>query len=557
MKPVVLGLFTFVRVWIALLFGSFIICPTQTALATVSGNAPSSSLPELPRVFLDTAYVPPNGKHLDVKAGDDFQAALNAAQPGDLITLEAGATFAGPFILPKKSGDKWIVIRTSSADAALPSEGSRMTPAYSKVLPKIVAPGRNAPALKTEPGAHHFRFLGIEFKKLTADTVANVLLALGDGSKRQTEHQQIPHHLVFDRVYVHGEKTNGVKHCVVLSSASTAVIDSYIADCKITGFDSQAIVGWNGPGPFKIVNNYLEGAGENVMFGGGDAANADLTPADIEFRKNHLVKPLSRKIDDPGYAGVPWNIKNLFEFKNARRILIDGNIFEHCWPHAQRGFAILFTPRHDNTAPWTGIQDVTFTNNIVRHATHGLGISGQDSTHVTDRTMRILVRNNLFDDVGGARWSGGGILFQILNGAMDVVIENNTAVHTGTIIMAEGPPQLRFVFRNNIVLHNTYGVHNTGSGVNRSFPDWIFEGNVIVGTPPSLIKRYPVNNFFSAALTEVQFVNSVIGNYRLSATSPYKRAGIGGRDIGADIDAIEEAVGEAAVRVPSARKAAP
>jgi len=51
--------------------------------------------PELPRVFLDTTLVPPTGKIIAVARGGDVQAALNAAQPGDVITLEAGATFTG------------------------------------------------------------------------------------------------------------------------------------------------------------------------------------------------------------------------------------------------------------------------------------------------------------------------------------------------------------------------------------------------------------------------------------------------------------------------------
>ena len=49
-----------------------------------------------------------------------------------------------------------------------------------------------------------------------------------------------------------------------------AVVDSHLADFKEEGADSQAIAGWSGPGPFKIANNYLEAAGENVMFGGAD-----------------------------------------------------------------------------------------------------------------------------------------------------------------------------------------------------------------------------------------------------------------------------------------------
>jgi hypothetical protein len=77
------------------------------------------------------------------------------------------------------------------------------------------------------------------------------------------------------------------------------------------GFDSQAICGVNGPGPFKIVNNYLEGSGENVMFGGADPAIRDLVPSDIEFRGNYCFKPLSWKIGHPSYAGTPWAVKNL------------------------------------------------------------------------------------------------------------------------------------------------------------------------------------------------------------------------------------------------------
>ena len=99
---------------------------------------------------------------------------------------------------------------------------------------------------------------------------------------------------------------------------------------------------------------------------------------------------------------------------------------------------------------------------------------------------RIAIRNNLFEDVGGPRWGGGGTLFQILNGPAQVVIENNTALQTGSIIIAEGPPQDGFVFRRNIVPHNAYGIIGTGTGpgtgtVEKYFPGAVIEGNVIAG----------------------------------------------------------------------------
>jgi len=120
--------------------------------------------PEAPRVYMDTTYKPPKGRSIEVKAGGDFQAALNQAKPGDLITLEAGATFSGNFTLPNKSGSsqsEWIVIRSSTPDSNLPPPGARVTPAHSNVLPKIVSPN-SEPAIKASSGAHHYRFIGPE-----------------------------------------------------------------------------------------------------------------------------------------------------------------------------------------------------------------------------------------------------------------------------------------------------------------------------------------------------------------------------------------------------------
>src|SRR5206468_132741 len=123
------------------------------------------------------------------------------------------------------------------------------------------------------------------------------------------------------------------------------------------GADSQAIMGWNGPGPFKIVNNHLEGAGENVMFGGADPPIHSLVPSDIEIRQNHFFKPLSWREGDPTYAGTPWTIKNLFELKNARRVLVEGNVFENIWRAAQDGFALQLTVRNQyGGAPWSTIE---------------------------------------------------------------------------------------------------------------------------------------------------------------------------------------------------------
>ncbi|HYP00547.1 MAG TPA: hypothetical protein VER76_10195, partial [Pyrinomonadaceae bacterium] len=80
---------------------------------------------------------------INVPVHGDFQAALDAAQPGDEIVLAAGALYMGPFTLPYKTGANWITIRTSTPDSLLPAPGTRITPAHAHLLPKLLSPGGN------------------------------------------------------------------------------------------------------------------------------------------------------------------------------------------------------------------------------------------------------------------------------------------------------------------------------------------------------------------------------------------------------------------------------
>ena len=102
-----------------------------------------------------------------------------------------------------------------------------------------------------------------------------------------------PFDITFDRVYVHGHKYKGQKRGFTLNGARLKILNSYVSDIKAVSADSQAIAGYNGAGPFTIENNYLEAAGENVLFGGADPAVTNLVPSDIVLRRNHLFKPLA------------------------------------------------------------------------------------------------------------------------------------------------------------------------------------------------------------------------------------------------------------------------
>jgi hypothetical protein len=500
--------------------------------------------PSRPRLFLDTTNVTSKGRQHRIAGGDAraFQAALDKSTGGDVILLEAGATYTGNFVLPKKTGDGWITITTTAPDSKLPPAGTRLTSANAAALPKIVSPNPDA-AVATDPGAHHFRFVGVEFSVAPNITKNYGIVRLGAGT-RQRSYDAVPYDLIIDRCYIHGHANLDVSRGIELNSARTSIIDSYISEIHGAGFDTQAICGWNGPGPFKIVNNYLEGAGENVMFGGGTPNITNLIPSDIEFRRNHCFKPLSWKRDDPSYAGKHWSVKNLFELKNARRILIEGNLFENNWVDAQNGFAILFTVRgEDGSAPWATIEDVSFANNIVRHTAAGINILGRDDKSPSQQARRLLIRNNLFEDVGGPKWGGNNRFLQVTE-TIAITVDHNTILQTGNLITAYGKPNVDFVFTNNLAPHNEYGIigDNTGPGrstLDRYFPGSICRKNILIGGPGGV---YPEENYFPPSFDKISFVNRAGRNYRLSASSQYKNAGTDGKSIGCDLDALDVAI---------------
>ena len=132
----------------------------------------------------------------------------------------------------------------------------------------------------------------------------------------------LPHHIVFDRCYVHGNPGANDRRGIEMDGAYVAVVDSYISDFQETGTDSQGLWAYNTTGPLQIRDNYIEAATENVMFGGADSRAASLVPADIEIRNNYFFKPLS-------LIGSPYVPKNLLEFKAAQRVLVTGNTFQN------------------------------------------------------------------------------------------------------------------------------------------------------------------------------------------------------------------------------------
>jgi hypothetical protein len=225
-----------------------------------------------------------------VRSGANLQAAIDAAQPGDTLMLEAGATFIGNFVLPAKTGEGIITIRSDAEDRLLPAAGSRMNPSYAALLPKLKSSVADMPSLRTADGAHHWRIMFIEFP--ATHLSYGEIIRLGDGSAAQKTLAQVPYAIEIDRVYIHGDPLMGQKRGIALNAASVTIRNSYIADIKAVGFDAQAIGGWNGPGPYAIENNYLEASGENFLLGGADPAIPNLVSENVTIRRNHFSRPM-------------------------------------------------------------------------------------------------------------------------------------------------------------------------------------------------------------------------------------------------------------------------
>jgi hypothetical protein len=548
---------------------------------------------ELPRVYVKSALAdtPAPGKSILVKDSAELKSALAKANCGDTIRLQAGTEFSGNFKLPAKPCDDvhWIVLRTSSADSSLPPEGTRLTPCYagveslpgrphyscssaSNVMPKLIFDGKGGGPLTFEGGANHYRFIGLEITRGSpGQTIYNLVTLPTD---KPTDH------VILDRVWVHGTAQDETVRGIFLGgSRHVAIVDSYFSDfhCVAMGSctDAQAIQGGLGDlemGPYKIVNNYLEGAAETIMFGGGGATTY---PADIEVRRNHMYKPTIWRKDAPGFvggtSGKPFIVKNLFELKNAQRVLLEGNVMENSWGgFSQTGFAILLMAKNQsNKCPACRVTDVTVRYNRIAHVASGFQIATARSAAggSSSGTERISIHDVIFEDLGGPTYGGLGTLAQVTSSEpalKDVSFDHVTAFPPGALFIMGGfleDGQIsNFTFTNNLVAAGKVDIVPSGGGpkscsyqpakqtpagvLKSCFRNFRFSHNAILGSKGG----WPNGNMYPSDHGAAGVVGFSEGRYRLcrdkdrdkdcSKPSLAARAGGDGKDLGADVDAV-------------------
>jgi len=511
----------------------------------VTSSSGSISLPTLPQVSVDTSMPTQTGQTITVNAGGNLQTAIDNAQPGDTIVLQAGATFTGKITLPLKSNpnNKWIVIK-SSQESQLPPPGVRVQPGNSVNMPKIVTTNSDY-TIQAAQSASYYRFIGVEvtdngapsqyaptFPDGTKGSYNYGLIELGRAG-RDTQLTHLPHHIIFDRSYIHAQPKTSSRRGVVFNGAHQAVIDSYVSDFKEVGADSQAIAGFNGSGPFKIVNNYLEAAGENIMFGGSDPSISNLVASDIEIRGNYVFKPVSWKTGTSNYVGVQWTIKNLLETKNASRMLVEGNVFENSWAQAQTGWAmILRNANQTGGCTWCIGSHFTLRNNIIRNVGAGINIGTSQGTGTTAEPHHMLIENNILENIAVSPFIGDNRGIQVLgNGIADIVIRKNTLYTTGSLtagLLMEATIN-NFEYADNINTWGQYGVVKSGGTGESIIPTVVsgvlnYSGNVYI-KPTSISSSY--GSIFVSTLSAAEATGKGANRAQVNQATQYAISGGG------------------------------
>jgi hypothetical protein len=525
--------------------------PVSSPTAPVPGGATggsygSATAAELPRASVNTSY-PSMSRQVRVPAGANLQSAINAAQPGDELLLAPGATYAGNFTLPDKgSSTSWIVIRSDLSDAVIGAPGTRMTPsrAASANLAKIISPNIYG-AITTNLTAHHYRFTGVEIGAAPSSGDINALARFGDASSAQNSTANIAHDFVIDRAYVHVSPTSQVRRCIMVNSASTAIIDSWLSECHSNNGDSQAIAGWNGPGPYLFQNNHLEAGHEVIMFGGSNVTIANLSPSDVTIRGNHITRPASWK-------GV-WQVKNLIETKHVRRMLVEGNVIENTWASGQTGYAFVMKSENQaGDAPWSQSTDITIRFNKIRNIGAGFNIAANPGGYAAVPAARFVITDNTIENLNSGTFNGDGRPFLLQGGLADFVAMHNTIVTSSNaaFYLTGSPVEQRLVVHSNVLHYGAFGVKGDGTAIgtgtlNAYAPGALFTNNAFFlgGSAYS----FPANNFFAATTSDIGFQNFAGGDYTLSSSSAYRGKGYDGRDIGANISQLNSQTSGAVV----------
>ena len=369
----------------------------------------------------------------------NLQAVLDLAPAGSTVFLRPGAVYGATRIRrPVRLTTHGVLPSTTRVTT---QEASRFA---------VFEPTGNLPALDI-----HGSDVTVENIAIRGSVDTHILC----GSTSVTTVTQQPTNLTLQRLYMDGSA--GAKRGIGLHSRNTIIQHCRIFGYRRVGQDTQAIAGWNGPGPYTLADNYLEAGGENVMFGGASPSIPGMVPRDILIDGNTFWK-------DPAWKAANYTVKNLLEFKVGEHVTIRGNTFENIWQGGQGGYAIVLTPQaQDSPNPNCIVADVMIEDNDFVNVGAGITIMGSAQIGTSLPGHTFTIRRNWFRITKG--FNGGaaqGWAFFLTRGPRTVTIERNTIESDSNQIMyQDGSPVFELRCTGNLIPRSgAYGISGYANG---------------------------------------------------------------------------------------------
>lgn len=472
----------------------------------------------------------------------NLQAAIDAAAANSAtseVRVPAGFVFNDPMILRARTATSYVTIR--AADLSNLPQNVRVTANDKAKLFRMNMRGAGASGynngVEMSYGAQYYRIIGLEIRKTVSETNADMF---GSEFVNNSVNQN---HLIIDRTLLDG---NGyeTRKGAVMNGRTMSLINSSVLNIKAKGVETKAVANWVGGGPLAVVNCRLEAASINSLVGGSPVSGAADVLDGYEFRGNYVWK-------NPAWNGVGYNIKNLWELKHGYNTVAVGNIFENNYSDGQSGEAILIKSQTDEGCAYCEVRNVDFRSNKILNTRAGFNVINMQAFHTPYPAYANHIRfvNNFWQQTHGrGNLSQGADYFEVIHNTFTTIDAEDTPVSSFMTYAAGSsgvPDSYRapgYKLLNNLAYdafyYNYALVSDTASGTGTLNgyvgSDWDMRKNVIGNVSAS---THPADNFYPASV-KPEFVDYAGGNFNLKSNSPYKGAATDGKDIGADMAAL-------------------
>lgn len=290
------------------------------------------------------------------------------------------------------------------------------------------------------------------------------------GTWQTNQLADVPQGLTIDSCDIHGQPGQKIQRGIAANGANFVITNSKVREIHHEA-EAQAIAAWNGPGPFKLWDCYLEASHIGLLFGGAETLIPNLIPSNIDIKRIHFFRPLT-------WRGV-WPCKNHLEFKNAQNVTADGCVLENSWVSAQIGFSILATVRtNDGKNPWAAVKNLNLSNFHIKNCAGGFQLIGKD---VNGGVGSDLAISNFLIELSPEMGSNGR-LFQVQE-FNNLKIDRIDANPSHTYLNILGAPVWGLSYTNSLLSQGEYGFFGDGDKPLSFYAlDAKLSGNIVYGS---------------------------------------------------------------------------